>query len=183
MDHSAERNVNLLKNIWAVITARVQLRKAVFLGSRTRAWGRLRVKIDGELILHDRVRLMATITPIELAVMRDAVLEIGENTFINYGTSIAAARCVTIGKDCLIGTYVNITDNNFHQLDPDHRYEMPESLPVTLGDRVWLGTRVIVLPGVTIGEGSVVGAGSVVTHDLPARVVAAGVPAKVIRSI
>ncbi len=176
-------NRELVKNIWAALWARYQLRGAVFQGNRTRVWGRLKVRIDGQLILHDRVRLNAALTPIELTVMDRAVLEIGEGTYINYGTSIAAAKSVSIGKHCLIGTYVNITDNNFHQIDPDHRYELPESFPVVLADRVWLGTRVIVLPGVTIGEGSVIGAGSVVTHDIPARVLAAGVPAKVIREI
>lgn len=57
------------------------------------------------------------------------------------------------------------------------------SFPITIGDNVWLGANVIVLPGVTIGENSVIGAGSVVTKDIPANVVAFGSPCKVYREI
>jgi maltose O-acetyltransferase len=56
-------------------------------------------------------------------------------------------------------------------------------LPVTIGDDVWLGGNVVVCPGVTIGNGSVIGAGSVVTKDIPAGVLAAGNPARVIRTL
>ncbi len=183
MESLHHQNVALFKNILAALSARWQLRGARLYGNRTRAWGRLRLKLQGQLILHDRVRLDGTVTPVEFSVMQGAVLEIGANTFINYGVSIFSAKSVTIGQDCLIGTYVNITDNQFHQIEPEHRFESPESQPVWIADRVWLGTRVIVLPGVTIGEGSVIGAASVVTRDIPARVVAAGVPARVIREI
>ena len=71
----------------------------------------------------------------------------------------------------------------FHHLDPSRRNETPPSQPIVLEDNVWLAARVIVLPGVTVGANTVVGAGSVVTHDLPANVLAAGVPAKVLRPL
>ena len=57
------------------------------------------------------------------------------------------------------------------------------SLPVRIGDYVWIGANVIILPGVTIGDHSVIGAGSIVTHDIPANVVALGTPCRVIREI
>ena len=57
------------------------------------------------------------------------------------------------------------------------------SFPITIGDNVWIGGNVMVLPGVTIGENSVIGAGSVVTRDIPANVVAFGAPCKVYREI
>ena len=60
---------------------------------------------------------------------------------------------------------------------------MGDGRPITIGDNVWLGGGAIVCPGVTIGDNSVVGAGAVVTRDLPADVVAVGVPAAVVRSI
>ena len=60
---------------------------------------------------------------------------------------------------------------------------MERALPITLGDDVWLGGNVVILPGVTIGSGSVIGAGSVVTHDIPPGVVAAGNPCRVLRPI
>ena len=171
------------QNIGPILAARIYLRKAELQGRKIRVWGRPETQIWGTLIVGDRVRLVSTITPMEIAVQENAVLEIGENTFINYGTSIAAYDCVKIGKNCLVGTYVNISDNNFHRSEPDRRNEIPESRPVILEDNVWLGTRAIILPGVKIGAGSIVGAGSVVTHDIPPRVVAAGVPAKVIHTI
>ena len=71
-----------------------------------------------------------------------------------------------------------------HPVDPEARgvgWEYGE--PITLADNVWLGGGVIVCPGVTIGQDTVVGAGAVVTRDLPAGVVAAGVPARVLREI
>ena len=173
----------ILGNVIAVASAKWFLRKGTLRGNKIRLWGRPAIMVKGDLDIHERVRFSSSITPIELAVHKNAKLEIGENTYINYGTSISAFKSVEIGKNCNIGTYVNITDNNFHRIEPERRNEMPESDPVIIGSDVWLGTRVIVLPGVKVGDGSVIGAGSVVTKDIPSRVVAAGVPAKVIRSI
>src|SRR5512146_378808 len=116
---------SLIQNVWAVVAARILLRRANFYGNKVRLWGRPAIHIEGTLILHDRVRLVSKITPIELAVSQGAILEIGESTFINYGTSIAAMNHVKIGKNCLVGTYVNITDNNFHRIEPDRRNEFP----------------------------------------------------------
>ena len=80
-------------------------------------------------------------------------------------------------------TNVMIIDNDFHSLSPEQRDIQPPSKPITIGDNVWLGGHVIVLPGVTIGDGSVIGAGSVVTGDIPPRSLAVGTPAKVIRTL
>jgi maltose O-acetyltransferase len=146
--------------------------------------GRARVRpLEGELVLGERVRLVGHVVPVEIAVGRGASLTIGDRTYINYGTSIGVTRSVTIGADCNFGPYVNIVDTHFHRLEPERRGERPEPAPVVIGDNVWLGTRVIVLPGVTIGEGSVVGAGSVVTSDIPSRSLAVGSPAKVVRAL
>ncbi|MCJ7702813.1 MAG: hypothetical protein MUO62_14615 [Anaerolineales bacterium] len=176
-----------VKNTWqnalAMLRARWYLRHATVLGSKARLWGRPSIQNWGILTFGERVRLVSTIATIELVAMPGGVLDIGSNTCINYGCSIAANLKVSIGADCSIGTYVNIMDNNFHRLEPDRRYETPESKPVILEDNVWLGARVIVLPGVTIGSGSVVGAGSVVTRDIPPLSVAAGIPARVIRKL
>jgi maltose O-acetyltransferase len=137
----------------------------------------------GELTVGSRARIVSTIVPVELFVGEQARMEIGSNVYINYGCSIAALKHVRIGDDCSIGTYVIIMDNNFHHIEPDRRDERPESSPVVLEENVWLGSRVIVLPGVTIGRDSVVAAGSVVTRDIPPRSLAAGSPARVIRTI
>lgn len=168
--------------IWPTIWAGICLRRATQVGKKVRVRGWPSITNNGTLIIGNRVRLISTIATLELAVT-GGVLQICEGTYINYGCSIAAQKLVRIGANCRIGTYAMITDNNFHSLDPEHRDEMPESAPVILEENVWLGGRVIVLPGVTIGAGSAVGAGSVVTHDIPPRSLAVGVPAKVIRDL
>ena len=154
------------------------------MGPFVRVRGRARVKpLEGVLDLGERVRFVGHVVPVEISVERNGSLTIGDRTFINYGTSIGVTRSVTIGADCDLGPYVNIVDTHFHRLEPERRGERPDPDPVVIGDNVWLGARVIVLPGVTIGEGSVVGAGSVVTGDIPARSLAVGSPARVIRAL
>jgi maltose O-acetyltransferase len=129
------------------------------------------------------VRIVSTLAPVELAVSPGARLELGAGAYINYGCSIAATLSVRIGENCRLGTHVTILDNDFHSLDPERRDEMPPSAPVVLEPGVWLGLRCTILRGVRIGAGSVIAAGSVVTRDVPARSLAGGVPAKVIRSL
>lgn len=167
----------------AVIRARWYLRHADHVGSKVRLYGRPRIENGGRMIIGDRVRLSSVVATLELATGDEGCLEIGENVFINYGTSISASRLVRIGRDTSIGTGCLLMDNAFHRVEPDRRDERPPSAPIELGRNVWLGARVTVLPGVTIGEDSCVGTGSIVTHDIPPRVLAAGIPAKVIRSI
>lgn len=179
---SSHSLTNIVSDILAVLRARWYLRSAE-LGPRVRLWGRPAVSNYGRLIIGERVRLVSTIVPLELAVGHGARLEIGQGTFINYGCSIAATELVQIGPRCNIGTYVMIMDNDFHRLEPERRQERPPSAPIILEENVWLGGRVTVLSGVTIGSGSVVGAGSVVTKSIPPRTLAAGVPARVIRPL
>lgn len=119
--------------------------------------------------------------PIELATYPGAVLTIGDFVFINSGTSICAQQSVTIGNNVAIGNLTLIMDTDFHAVD-DHR-KPPKCAPVSIADNVWIGARVTILKGVTIGDGAVIAAGAVVTRDIPPRVIAAGVPARVIREI
>ena len=86
---------------------------------------------------------------------------------------------IRIGADCGISWNTNILDGNGHDLTVDGVVK-PWPNPVEIGDNVWVGTGAMVLPGVRIEDGAVIGAGSVVTRDVPARVVVAGNPAKVI---
>jgi len=109
-------------------------------------------------------------------------IRIGSGTFVNFGLVALDPGPITIGNDVQIGPGVQLLTAT-HPLDADLRragWEAAE--PVVVGDNVWLGGGVIVVPGVSIGEGTVVGAGAVVTRDLPAGVVAVGNPARVIRS-
>ena len=173
------RPLRLAKN---VLRARWHLRR-IPKGPRTRATGKVFVNSRGDIRIGDRVRFDAKVLPIELGCDENASLTIGDNTYINYGTSIAAAESVAIGKDCLIGTYVMIVDNDFHRLEPERRFEPPDPAPTTLEDNVWIGGHSLVLKGVTIGENSVIAAGSVVTRDVPPNVVYGGNPAKHLRDL
>ncbi len=106
-------------------------------------------------------------------------IHIGPGTFINYDAILLDVAVIRIGANCQFGPRVQIITAT-HPLAPEPRRDGWESgAPVTIGDNVWLGAGVIVLPGVTIGEDSVIGAGSVVTRDIPRAVVALGSPARV----
>lgn len=110
-------------------------------------------------------------------------IEIGEGTFINYDCIILDACKVKIGKHVLIGPRTCIYSASHPVYAPVRAAGYDVSKSVIICDDVWLGGNVVVNPGVTIGQGSVIGAGSVVTKDIPAGVIAAGNPCKVIREI
>lgn len=110
-------------------------------------------------------------------------ITVGRGTFVNYDCIMLDSARITIGADCQLASRVQLLTAT-HPIDPGPRRSGWESAaPITLRDNVWLGGGVIVCPGVTIGENTVVGAGAVVTRDLPANVVATGVPARSTRSI
>ena len=113
---------------------------------------------------------------------------IGNNCLFRKNAHITATNGITIGNHLLTGTNVFISDN-FHGetiTDRDLLETPPGERPlhskgtVSIGDNVWLGNNVCVLPGVTIGDGAIIGANSVVTHDIPAFSIAAGIPAKIL---
>jgi maltose O-acetyltransferase len=110
-------------------------------------------------------------------------ISIGDRTFVNVDAVVLDVAPVTIGAACQIATRVQLLTAT-HPIDPGPRRTGWEyAKPITIADNVWLGSGVIVCPGVTIGQDTVVGAGAMVTKDLPAGVVAAGVPARVLREI
>lgn len=110
-------------------------------------------------------------------------IEVGENFYANaYCTMLDVAK-ITIGDDVLFGPSVSLYTAG-HPIHPDSRksgYEF--GIPITIGDRVWIGGSCVILPGVTIGSDTVIAAGSVVTKDIPSGVVAAGNPCRVLREI
>lgn len=114
----------------------------------------------------------------------DSRLIIGEHVRITARCRITCAGTVRIGNDALFGPDVFITDHN-HGMDPEAPggYS-PQDITVkdvTIGEGVWLGQRVCVLPGVTIGAHSIIGANSVVTRDIPPYSMAVGMPVRVIK--
>jgi acetyltransferase-like isoleucine patch superfamily enzyme len=116
----------------------------------------------------------------------EARVRIGAGSFLNRNVMVAAQELVEIGEHCMLA-------NGCFVSDAEHRYEDPDRPitwqgfsspgPTRIGDNCWLGANVVVTAGVSVGERCVIGAGSVVTRDVPARSVAVGVPARVIRDI
>lgn len=110
-------------------------------------------------------------------------IEVGDNFFANYNFVVLDAAKVVIGDNVFIAPNVGIYTAG-HPLDAEKRnLGLEYAFPVTIGNDVWIGGGVQICPGVTIGDGTVIGAGSVVTSDIPARVLAAGNPCRVIREI
>lgn len=108
---------------------------------------------------------------------------IGEGTFINYGAYLMDGALITIGKSCFIGPNCGMYTATHPLLAEERNRGLEKAKPITIGDNVWLGGDVTILPGVTIGEGSVIGAKSLVNKDIPPNVVAVGNPCRVIRAI
>ena len=116
----------------------------------------------------------------------EARIRIGGGTFLNLGVMIAAAELVEIGAHCMLANGCFVTDAS-------HRFDDPVTPvpwqgftskgPTRIGDNVWCGAHVVVTSGVTVGERCVIGANSVVIEDIPAFSVAAGAPARVIRTV
>ena len=109
---------------------------------------------------------------------KGAEIRIGDNCGFS-GVRIRADLNVIIGNNVRCGANVLISDTDAHTEDP----RAGKNAPVVIEDNVWVGMNVMVLKGVHIGKNSVIGAGSVVTRDIPANVVAAGVPCKVIKEL
>jgi Acetyltransferase (isoleucine patch superfamily) len=110
-------------------------------------------------------------------------IEIGDHFFSNMNLVILDGAKVTIGNNVFIAPNVGIYTAG-HPLDAEQRNcGLEYAYPVSIGNNVWIGAQACILPGVNIGDNTVIGAGSVVTKDIPANVVAAGNPCRVIREI
>lgn len=107
---------------------------------------------------------------------------VGRNVFINQNSTFYDLGGLDIGDEALIGPNVSLLTSG-HPLDPAERRRVTIGTPIVIGRGVWIGAGAIVLGGVTIGDDAVVGAGSVVTRDVPAGVVVAGNPARVVKTI
>jgi acetyltransferase-like isoleucine patch superfamily enzyme len=119
------------------------------------------------------------------AATPDSAIEIGDGVQVNNNAFIKSeGPGIRIGPGALIGSEVTIYDSDFHDLRPGRRRGgRPRMAAVELASDVFVGDRVVILKGVTIGAHSVIGAGSVVTTSIPEGVIAAGNPARVIRTL
>lgn len=110
-------------------------------------------------------------------------ISVGRRFFANFNLTVLDEAPVKIGDDCFIGPNVSIYTacHNTNPVERNSRREWAE--PVTIGNNVWIGGDVTILPGVTIGDNVTIGAGSVLSRDVPSNVVAAGNPCRVLKEI
>ncbi|HEV7177586.1 MAG TPA: acyltransferase [Solirubrobacteraceae bacterium] len=115
-----------------------------------------------------------------------ARIRIGGGTFLNIGVMVAALELVEIGEHCMFANGCFISDGSHRFDDPDKPVPwqgFTTKGPTRIGDNVWCGAYAVITSGVTVGERSVIGANSVVTADIPPFSIAAGAPARVLRTI
>lgn len=108
-------------------------------------------------------------------------IKIGKDVFVNSGCCFQDQGGVTLGDGCLVGHNVVFATLD-HDKRPGRRGDMTAA-PIVVGKDVWIGAHATILKGVTIGDGAIVAAGAVVTRDVPPNTIAAGVPARVVKTI
>lgn len=113
----------------------------------------------------------------DIIVFENGKLELGSG-FFNSNVKIRCKNKIRIGKNVAISHDVTIMDSDAHNISYDG-YLMTK--PIIIGDKVWIGSRVLIMKGVNIGDGAIIAAGSVVTKDVPPNSMVAGVPANVIK--
>ena len=112
-----------------------------------------------------------------------ANVHVGKNVVFNFNTTLVDDGEIFIGDDCMIGPGCNLA-TSVHPISPRlRRHKLQYNKPIHIGNNVWFGAGVTVLPGITVGDNAIVGAGSVVTKDVPANAIVAGNPARLIRMI
>lgn len=110
-------------------------------------------------------------------------ISVGDNFYTNHNCTILDGAKVVFGDNVFIAPNC-VFSTAGHAIDSEQRAKGLEiALPITVGDNVWIGANVTVLPGVHIGSNTIIGAGSVVNKDIPEQVIAVGNPCRVLRQI
>lgn len=160
---------------WALLHHNVQVDPGVSIGRGCR----LRLDPGARLVLGKGCEVDDGAT---LAVYGRGRLEIGPGAFVGHHATLAAHELVELGEGCYLAELVSVRDHD-HAVGRAPGSGEVDVRAVHLGARSWLGAKVTVLRGACVGEGTVVGAHAVVRGTLPAGVVAAGIPAEVLRTI
>jgi acetyltransferase-like isoleucine patch superfamily enzyme len=184
---SGRRAVLLLMSAAVLAWHRARRGSGLSVGRRVIANHRLIVKGPGTVRIGDRANVFAFGAGRRTRLVvhaPDALIRIGPNVRIN-GAELHAARSIEIGANCIIGQAF-ITDTDGHSVRWDRRtnHAAPVTVaPVVLERDVWIARDAAILPGVRVGAGSVVAYGAVVVDDVPAIVLVAGNPARVVRKL
>jgi acetyltransferase-like isoleucine patch superfamily enzyme len=133
---------------------------------------------SGRIVIGARVVLDGESAPIELQVEPDAELILGDDVWVEGGTSLEAHQSIRVGDRVRFGAFCKVIDNHYHQVRGD-RATRPASQPIVIEDDAEIGRRAILLPGAHIGRGAKIGSGAVITRRVPAGATARGSPARV----
>lgn len=153
------------------------------IGRSVQTYGEFFEGFPQALVLHDGVRLLRGARLV--AGGPRGSLIVGKNAFMNRNALIDSRYSIRIGEGVAFGPNCYVTDYDHSQeMNQDgNRIDAGHFAPVMIAEHVWVGANVSILKGVSIGARAIIGAGSVVTRDVPADVLAAGVPARVIRNL
>lgn len=166
------------------------LRRAV-IGRGTHFWVPVRSRGSGTLVIGQRNSFGFAQAPClgtgDILIQPrtlESRITIGDHNSTSNNIAMVANQAISIGNDCRIGDQVAIYDCDFHEVDPKTRNQSAgPCMAVSVGNNVWVGSRVVILKGVSIGDNSVIAACSVVTKPVPTNVIVAGNPARIIRTL
>lgn len=172
----------MISRFWVALF-RARFGRRVTFGRNFQTNGRLVVRGPGRVIFGDDIKAWAHAEKnVFITYTPESLIEIGSGTRLN-GAGVMAYTTIKIGAHCILGSTV-VFDSDFHPLAPARRHDptAPVSTrPITIGPNVWLAGQTAVLKGTRIGENSVVAFRAVVSGDVPANVVVAGNPARIVK--
>ncbi len=176
------RNSTVLRTRWRRIWAHAHLAAGIRhpLPASVVVLGRPEVYGTGNIVIGSDVLLYPHVY---LETQGEGSITIGDDVVVSSGTHIVSRASVTIGQGTMIGESTSIRDaNHTRTVGKSLRGSDDIATPIVIGKEVWIGRGVAVLKGVTIGDYATVGANAVVNRDVPSHTVAAGVPARAIKS-
>lgn len=133
-----------------------------------------RLVIGADCFLQGRIELLGTANTIQLGQ--------GTTTFSIFVGAFEENSSIEIGNDCMFSGFIDIRTSDSHGIIDTDNQRVNSPRNIKIGNHVWIGQRVIVLKGTQIGDNSIIGAGAIVSKDIPANAIAAGVPAKVVKT-